>query len=51
MQVVGLLEWFVGIVQAIYNDPKSRNRANGSYSDEFEVKVDVDQGYVMIAVP
>ena len=31
----------------MYNDAKSRIRANGSYSDEFEVKVGLHQGSVL----
>ena len=31
----------------MYNDAKSRIRANGSYSDEFEVKVGLHQDSVL----
>ena len=43
MHVVGVPEWIVVIVQAIYNGVKSKVRVNGSYSDEFDVKVGVHQ--------
>ena len=46
MRVVGVPEWIVVIVQAMYNTAKSKVRVNGSYSDEFEVKVGVHQGSV-----
>ena len=47
MRVLGVPEWIVVIVQAMYNDAKSKVRVNGSYSDEFEVKVGVHQGSVL----
>ena len=47
MRVLGVPEWTVLIVQAMYNDAKSKVRVNGSYSDEFEVKVGVHQGSVL----
>ena len=47
MCVVGVPEWTVVIVQATYNGTKSKVRVNGSYSDEFEVKVGVHQGSVL----
>ena len=47
MRVVGVPEWIVVIVQAMYNRAKSKVRVNGSYSDKFEVKVGVHQGSVL----
>ena len=47
MRDVGVPEWIVVIAQAMYNGAKSKVRGNGSYSDEFEVKVGVDQGSVL----
>ena len=44
MRVVGVPKWIVVIVQAMYSGAKSKVRVNGSYSDEFEVKVGVHQG-------
>ena len=44
MSVVGVPEWIVVIVQAMHSGAKSKVRVNGSYSDEFEVKVGVHQG-------
>ena len=46
MRVVGVPEWIV-IVQAMCNSAKSKVRMNGSYSDEFKVKVGVHQGSVL----
>ena len=46
MRVVGVPEWIV-IVQAMYNGAKSRIRVDGSYSDEFAVKVGVPQGSIL----
>ena len=47
MHVAGVPEWIVVIVQAMYDCAKSKVRVNGSYSDEFEVKVGVQQGLVL----
>ena len=47
IQVLGVPEWIVLIVQAIYNGAKSNFRVNGSYSDKFQVKVGVHQGSVL----
>ena len=47
MCVVGVPEWIAVIVQPIYNDAKSKVKVNGSYSDEFEVKIGVHQGSVL----
>ena len=47
MRVPGVPEWIVVIVQAMYNGTKRKVRANGSYSDEFEVKIGVHQGSVL----
>ena len=46
MRVVGVPEWTVLIVQAMYNGAKSNVRVNGFYSDEFEVKVGIHQDSV-----
>ena len=35
MHVVDLPEWFVAIVQTMYNGAKSKGRVNDSYSHEF----------------
>ena len=47
MRVVGVPEWIIKVVQAMYSGAKSRVRVNDSYSDEFEVKVGVHQGSVL----
>ena len=47
MCVVGVPEWIAVIVQPMYNDAKSKVKVNGSYSDEFEVKIGVHQGSVL----
>ena len=46
VHVVGVPEWIV-IVQVMHNGVKSKVRVNGSYSDEFEVEVGVQQGSVL----
>ena len=48
MQVLGVPEWIVVFVQAIYNGAESNVRVNCSYSDEFDVKVGVHQGSVVL---
>ena len=47
MHVVGVPGWIVIIVEATYNGAKSKVIVNGSYSDEFEVKVGVHQCSVL----
>ena len=51
MHFVDVPEWIVVIDQAIYNGAKSKARVDGSYSDEFEVKVGVHQGSVLSPLP
>ena len=41
LRVVGLPEWLVKLVQAMYVGARSRTRVNSSFSEEFEVKVGV----------
>ena len=45
--VVGVPEWLVKAVQAIYVGARSRTHVNSSFSEEFEVKVGVHQGSVL----
>ena len=47
LQVVGVLEWLVKVVKAIYVSARSRTHANSSFSEETEVKVGVYQGSVV----
>ena len=47
MRKLGVEEWIVRFVQAMYNNTRSRVRVNNPYSDEFEVKVGVHQGSVL----
>ena len=47
MQKLGIEEWIVRFVQAMYNNTRSRVRVNNTYSDEFGVKVGVHQGSVL----
>ena len=47
MRKLGLEEWIINIVKAMYNNATSKVRINGSYSDPFEVKVGVHQGSVL----
>ena len=42
VHVIDVPEWIV-IVQAMYNGVKGKVRVNSSYSDEFEVKVEVQK--------
>ena len=44
--VVGVLEWLVKLVQAMYVDAKSRTSVT-TFSEEFKVKVGVHQGSVL----
>ena len=46
MRKLGLEEWIVRLVQAMYNNTRSRVRVNNTYSDEFGVKVGVHQDSV-----
>ena len=47
MGKLGLAEWIVQFVQAMYNNTRSKVRVNNTYSDEFGVKVGVHQGSVL----
>ena len=46
MRKLGVEEWIVRTVMAMYANAKSAVRVNGSYSPEFDVKVSVHQGLV-----
>ena len=47
LRVVGVPEWLVKVVQAMYVGARSRTRVNSSSSEEFEVKAEVHQGSVL----
>ena len=47
MRKLGVEEWIVLLVQAMYTNTRSRVRVNGAYTDEFGVKVGVQQGSVL----
>ena len=47
MRKLGIEEWIVRFVQAMYNNTRSRIVVNNTYSDEFGVKVGVHQGSVL----
>ena len=47
MRKVGIYEWTIRTVQAMYANAKSSVRVNGQYSAEFGVKVGVHQGSVL----
>ena len=47
MRKLGIEEWIVRFVQAMYKNTRSRVRVNNTYSDEFGVKVGVYQGSVL----
>ena len=46
MRSLGVSEWIVQTVQAMYDTPKSRVRLNGNFSEIFNVNVGVHQGSV-----
>ena len=50
MRKIGIAEWIITTVQAMYNSPRSSVRVNGSYSTEFPVDVGVHQGSVLSPV-
>ena len=45
--VLLMSEWLVKVVQAMYVGARSRTHVNGSFSEEFKVKVGVHQGSVL----
>ena len=47
MRKLGLEEWIINIVKAMYSNANSKVRVNDTYSDPFEVKVGVHQGSVL----
>ena len=44
MKIVGVEEWVIRAVKAIYENAKSCVRVNGQFCDEFNIKVGVHQG-------
>ena len=47
LRVVGVLEWLVKVVQAMYIGARIKARINSSFSEEFEVKFGVHHGSVL----
>ena len=47
MRKLGIDEWIIKIVQAMYANPRSSFRVNNSYSESFDVKVGVHQDSVL----
>ena len=47
MRKVGVDEWIIRVVQAMYHNARSRVRVDNSFSDEFDVNVGVHQGTVL----
>ena len=47
MRKVGVEEWVINIVKAMYSDATSQVRVSGEYSEPFNVKVGVHQGSVL----
>ena len=47
MRKLGVDEWLVKVVQSMYQNTRSRVRVNGSFSDDFFVKVGLHQGSVL----
>ena len=50
LHVVGVPEWLVKVVQAMYVGAKSRTCVHTPFSEEFEVKVGVHQGSALKAL-
>lgn len=47
LRSLGVEEWAVRVIQAMYENARSRVRVNGHYSEEFGVEVGVHQGSVL----
>ena len=47
MRKLGVDEWIIKVVQAMYNNPRSSVRVNNSFSELFGIKVGVHQGSVL----
>ena len=47
LRKLGVIEWVVRLVQAMYINAKSRVNINGAYSEQFKVTVGVHQGSVL----
>ena len=47
LRKLGVEKWIVRLVQGMYSNVKSRVRVGEGYSEEFEVKVGVHQGFVL----
>ena len=47
MRRVGVEEWVIRAVKAMYENDKSCVRVNGQFSDEFNIKVGVHQSAVL----
>ena len=47
LRKLGVDEWIVRLVQGMYSNARSRVRVGDGYSEEFEVKVGVQQGSVL----
>ena len=47
MRKVGVEEWVIRVVQAMYENVKSKVRLNEKFSEEFNIKVGVHQGAVL----
>ena len=47
MRKVGVEEWVIRVVQAMYENAKSKVRLNEKFSEEFNIKVGVHQGAVL----
>ena len=47
MRKLGVDEWIIKVVQAMYKNPRSSVRVGNSYSKSFGIKVGVHQGSVL----
>ena len=49
MRRVGVEEWVIRVVKAMYENPKSCVRVDGQFSDKFNIKAGVHQGAVLVS--
>ena len=47
MRRLGVDEWIVNVVKAMYSNSRSQVRINNEFSEEFPIKVGVHQGSVL----
>jgi len=47
LRSLGVEEWAICVIQAMYSNARSRLQINGQYSEEFDMRVGVHQGSVL----